>query len=85
MTVQDGDFFYPLESVKKLKDLQESGMRSRKALGYGVHLCDHPDFPKDLKSICTRSDAAQAFQRLGVIAENSRICEICAYAACAGC
>uniref|UniRef100_A0A4X2LNU6 Guanylin n=1 Tax=Vombatus ursinus TaxID=29139 RepID=A0A4X2LNU6_VOMUR len=82
---QDGEFFYSLESVKKLKDLQQSGMRNRKAQGYGVYLCDHPDLPKDLQSICTRSDAAQVFQRLGTIAENSHTCEICAYAACAGC
>ncbi|XP_068923970.1 guanylin [Petaurus breviceps papuanus] len=85
VTVQDGDFFYPLESVKKLKDLQESGMRSRMAQGYGVYLCEDPDFPKDLKSICTRPDAAQVFQRLGAIADDWHTCEICAYAACAGC
>ncbi|XP_036599061.1 guanylin [Trichosurus vulpecula] len=85
VTVQDGDFFYPLESVKKLKDLQESGMKTQKAQGYGVYLCDHPDFPKDLESMCTRSDAAQAFQRIGAIAVDSHTCEICAFAACAGC
>ncbi|XP_044527360.1 guanylin [Gracilinanus agilis] len=85
VTVQDGDFSYPLESVKKLKDLQQSGMRSRSAQHYGVHLCAHPDLPKDLKPICDRPDAAQAFQRLGAIAEDSHTCEICAFAACAGC
>ncbi|XP_074047431.1 guanylin [Macrotis lagotis] len=85
VTVQDGDFSYPLESVKKLKDLQQSWVRSREAQVYAVSLCNHPDFPKDLKSICDRSDGAQAFQRLGAIAEDPHSCEICAFAACAGC
>ncbi|XP_043846396.1 guanylin [Dromiciops gliroides] len=85
VTVQDGDFSYPLESVKKLKDLQQSRMRSRKAQDYGVFLCHHPDFPEDLKSVCDRPDSAQAIQRLGAIADDPHTCEICAFAACAGC
>ncbi|XP_074153718.1 guanylin [Sminthopsis crassicaudata] len=85
ITVQDGDFSYPLESVKKLKDLKQSGTRFRRVQDYDVYLCNNPDLPKDLKPICAQSDAGEVFQRLGAIAEDSHSCEICAFAACAGC
>ncbi|XP_006839703.1 PREDICTED: guanylin [Chrysochloris asiatica] len=94
VTVQDGDFSFPLESVKKLKDLQEfqktrieTLKRGRMVAGDVVEpfLCSHPDFPKELKPLCKEPNAQEILQRLEAIAEDPSTCEICAFAACAGC
>ncbi|XP_075395493.1 guanylin [Tenrec ecaudatus] len=95
--VQDGDFSFPLESVKKLKGLQEfppsGGGHHRKAimLAEGMAepgvpiLCSHPGFPKELRPLCKEPNAHEILQRLVAIAEDPSTCELCAYAACAGC
>ncbi|KAM8788084.1 guanylin [Rhynchonycteris naso] len=93
VTVHDGKFSFPLESVKKLKDLQElrelqdpGTWRLRKFDDPVVPtLCSHPSFPKDLKPLCKEPDAQEILQRLEAIAEDPSTCELCAYAACAGC
>ncbi|XP_006164977.1 guanylin [Tupaia chinensis] len=94
VTVQDGDFSFPLESVKKLKDLweiQEPRIWNYKKLAPTPGesevpaLCSHPDFPEELKPLCKESNAQEILQRLEAIAEDPSTCEICAYAACAGC
>ncbi|XP_003415582.1 guanylin [Loxodonta africana] len=93
VTVQDGDFSFPLESVKKLKDLQElqkprigNHRKARLAAGPEVPiLCSNPEFPEELQPICKEPNAQEILQRLEAIAQDPSICEICAYAACAGC
>ncbi|XP_006886585.1 PREDICTED: guanylin [Elephantulus edwardii] len=98
VTVQDGDFSFSLESVKKLKDLQDFqqswiGHRRKPAVraaggmaGPAVPvLCSHPQFPTELQPVCKKPNAQEILQRLEAIAEDPSMCEICAYAACAGC
>ncbi|XP_053433321.1 guanylin [Nycticebus coucang] len=92
--VQDGDFSFPLESVKKLKDLRElqepRAGKLRKlepTPGESVvpEVCNNPMFPEELKPLCKEPNAEEILQRLEGIAEDPSTCEICAYAACAGC
>ncbi|XP_011376236.1 guanylin [Pteropus medius] len=87
VTVQDGEFSFPLESVKKLKNLQEPRIRNRRQLDGPVDstLCSHPKFPEELKPLCKKPNAQEILQRLRAIADDPSVCEICAYAACAGC
>uniref|UniRef100_A0A673TQS0 Guanylin n=1 Tax=Suricata suricatta TaxID=37032 RepID=A0A673TQS0_SURSU len=87
---QDGEFSFPLESVKKLKDLQElqePGIRNHRKSGGPVvpKVCSHQKFPEELKPLCKEPNAPEILQRLEAIAEDPESCEICAFAACAGC
>ncbi|EHA99301.1 Guanylin [Heterocephalus glaber] len=87
VTVQDGDFSFPLESVKKLKDLreiQEPAVEGRRKL-VALPLCSHPGFPEELRLVCREPNAPDILHRLEAIAQDPSTCEICAYAACAGC
>ncbi|MBZ3874707.1 Guanylin [Sciurus carolinensis] len=87
VTVQDGDFSFPLESVKKLKDLQdfpEPKIGNRRNL-VAPALCSHSAFPEELRPVCKEPNAEEILQRLEAIAQDPSTCEICAYAACAGC
>ncbi|XP_015995452.1 guanylin [Rousettus aegyptiacus] len=87
VTVQDGEFSFSLESVKKLKKLQEPRIWNHRQLDGPVDstLCSHPKFPEELKPLCKKPDAQEILQRLGAIADDPSVCEICAYAACTGC
>ncbi|XP_007953744.1 guanylin [Orycteropus afer afer] len=97
VTVQDGHFSFPLESVKKLKDLREfqkpwvgnsrkAGQVAGEMAGPVIPiLCSYPEFPKELKPLCKEPNAQEILQRLEAIAEDPSTCEICAFAACAGC
>ncbi|KAM5246948.1 guanylin [Ctenodactylus gundi] len=87
VTVQDGDFSFPLESVKKLKDLRElpePKIKSRRKTVFPP-VCSYPGFPEELRPACTEPNAVEILQRLEAIAQDPYTCEICAYAACAGC
>uniref|UniRef100_A0A8C2NI03 Guanylin n=2 Tax=Capra hircus TaxID=9925 RepID=A0A8C2NI03_CAPHI len=86
--VKDGDFSFSLESVKKLKDLQEiqEPRIPRNPVGpIASNLCSLPTFPEELKPLCKEPNAQEILDRLGAIAADPSTCEICAYAACAGC
>lgn len=90
VTVQDGKFSFPLESVKKLKglqELQEPSIASRRQFDGPVApaLCSYPKFPEELKPVCKEPNAHEILRRLEAIAEDPSTCELCAYAACAGC
>ncbi|XP_001503217.1 guanylin isoform X2 [Equus asinus] len=90
VTVQDGEFSFSLESVKKLKDLRElqaPSTRNRREVDGSLApiLCRYPKFPEELKPICKERNAREILQRLETIAQDPRMCEICAFAACAGC
>ncbi|XP_054427567.1 guanylin [Pteronotus mesoamericanus] len=87
VTVQDGKFSFPLEAVKKLKDLQDLQEPNGRSFYRPVvpTLCSYPNFPKELKPLCKERNARQILQRLEAIAEDPSTCEICAYAACTGC
>ncbi|XP_013363237.1 PREDICTED: guanylin isoform X1 [Chinchilla lanigera] len=84
---RDGDFSFPLESVKKLKDLQEvpePKVQGRRKF-VTPPLCSHPGFPEELRPVCSQPNAEDILHRLEAIAQDPSTCEICAYAACAGC
>ncbi|XP_019499272.1 PREDICTED: guanylin [Hipposideros armiger] len=90
VTVQDGKFSFPLESVKKLKDLQQlqkPSIWNRRKFDRAMvpNQCGNPKFPKELKPLCKEPNAQEILQRLEAIAEDPSTCELCAYAACAGC
>ncbi|XP_042540365.1 guanylin [Dipodomys spectabilis] len=94
VTVKDGEFSFPLESVKKLKDLEElpePRLGSRRKLlpmlrePVAPRLCSYANFPEALRPLCKEPNAEQILQRLEAIAYDPGMCEICAYAACTGC
>ncbi|KAF6344639.1 guanylate cyclase activator 2A [Rhinolophus ferrumequinum] len=90
VTVQDGKFSFSLESVKKLKDLQQFQepriWSHRKFGGPSVPtVCSDSKFPEELKPLCKEPNAQEILQRLQAIAEDPNTCELCSYAACAGC
>ncbi|KAM5323352.1 guanylin [Glossophaga mutica] len=85
VTVQDGKFSFSLESVKKLKDLGDVQEPSRRSTSVVPTLCKYPNFPEELRPLCKERNAREILQRLEAIAEDPGSCEICAYAACAGC
>ncbi|NXU85718.1 GUC2A protein, partial [Xiphorhynchus elegans] len=83
----DGDLKFPLESVKKLKELlgRNSPVNPRVLLPMAPHsLCQEKSLPEEFWPVCKREDAPKIFQRLSLAAEDD-LCEICANAACAGC
>ncbi|XP_025782230.1 guanylin [Puma concolor] len=70
VTVQDGEFSFSLESVKKLKDLrelQEPSIRNRRKSGGPVVpiACSHQKFPGELKPLCKEPNAQEILRRLG--------------------
>ncbi|XP_071304907.1 guanylin [Agelaius tricolor] len=85
--VQDGDFKFPLESVKKLKELMEGNkhINPRMMVPMGSYSpCQEKHLPEVFRPVCKREDAPMIFRRLILAAEDD-LCEICANAACAGC
>ncbi|XP_038603461.1 guanylin [Tachyglossus aculeatus] len=85
ITVREGDFSAPLEVVKKLKILLEEHSGVENAILKAAALCENPGLPAQLKPICHSPNSATMFARLGDIAREPHICELCAYAACTGC
>ncbi|XP_071431863.1 guanylin-like [Pithys albifrons albifrons] len=84
--VQDGDLKFPLESVKKLKELMDGNRPiNPRMVPMGSHsLCQEKSLPAEFQPLCKREDAPRVFQRLSLAAGDD-LCEICANAACAGC
>uniref|UniRef100_A0A452IA45 Guanylate cyclase activator 2B n=1 Tax=Gopherus agassizii TaxID=38772 RepID=A0A452IA45_9SAUR len=81
--VQEGEFSFPLEAVKKLKGFLDADARASPrmmARTSFISVCANPELPKEFKLVCQREDAPIIFNRL-----NMDICEICANVACAGC
>ncbi|XP_018581065.1 guanylin-like [Scleropages formosus] len=87
--VKEGDFTFSLESVKKLKNLMDvrvvKDSNPRLASTSTAALCANPALPEEFKPVCQSKSAALSFYRLGSVAYNSDVCEICAFAACTGC
>ncbi|XP_045402414.1 guanylin [Lemur catta] len=86
VTVQDGEFSFSLESVKKLKGLREpQELRITPGQSVAPVLCSNPEFPEELQPLCEEPNAQEILERMEAIAADPSTCEICAYAACAGC
>ncbi|XP_072888612.1 guanylin-like [Hemitrygon akajei] len=87
VTVQDGNYTFPLEDVKQLWALMGT-LDENNAAAAGsasTKLCPSSALPKTFQSVCASKDADQVFLRLEEIAQKVDVCEICAYAACTGC
>lgn len=64
---QDGDFSFSLESVKKLKDLQEapeSKVQGRRKF-VAPPLCSFSGFPEELRPVCKEPNSQDILNRLG--------------------
>nr|XP_033778326.1 guanylin [Geotrypetes seraphini] len=87
VVVRDGDFSFPLDDVKKLKELMSVNVMDfgpRRAMKDGSPLpCARDDLPEVFKPVCKSPNSIDVFRRLAQI--PSDICEICAHAACGGC
>ncbi|KAM4652269.1 guanylin-like [Discoglossus pictus] len=84
--VKDGKATFPLESVKKLKELYEAKTWSpRLAASKPALICNNENLPVDFKNMCKMGTAPQVFPRLLRVAENMDLCEICFQKACSGC
>ncbi|NXI14988.1 GUC2A protein, partial [Irena cyanogastra] len=84
---QDGDLKFPLESVKKLKELLDDSRHINPRLMASMASyspCQDKHLPEEFRPVCKREDASIIFKRLSLAAEDD-LCEICANAACAGC
>ncbi|XP_038629589.1 guanylin-like [Scyliorhinus canicula] len=88
VTVQDGDYEFPLEEVKELWSLMDKDHLNSIPDGDKSQistLCKDPELPEVFQPVCASNDASQIFYRLKDLAVKADICEICAYAACSGC
>ncbi|XP_054857005.1 guanylin [Eublepharis macularius] len=83
VTVKVGDYSFPLESVKKLKEL--SAEPAARSSHNAINLCNSPKLTEEFHSICASPKSGPLLRKLGAIAENIEICEICANIACSGC
>ncbi|XP_053308183.1 guanylin-like [Spea bombifrons] len=83
--VKDGDFSFPLESVKKLSELLGSRIKRDISEPEVLKLCTDPRLPEEILPVCASPNAAEVLYRLGQIALNPDVCEVCAFAACTGC
>ncbi|KAM6312723.1 guanylin-like [Podargus strigoides] len=86
--VQDEDFRFPLESVKKLKELMDGNrhINPRMVVSKANYSpCSEKDLPEEFQPVCKREDASMIFERLNLAVQDTDLCEICANAACAGC
>uniref|UniRef100_A0A8D0BPW3 Guanylate cyclase activator 2B n=1 Tax=Salvator merianae TaxID=96440 RepID=A0A8D0BPW3_SALMN len=89
VSISDGDLEFPLESVKKLRELavEDGGLggpHARSQLAF-IKICKHPELPKDLLPVCERKDAVLVFRRLSLAVQDDDQCELCANTACTGC
>ncbi|XP_044092314.1 guanylate cyclase activator 2B [Neovison vison] len=91
VSIQHQGFQVQLESVKKLRDLEEqrgaepnpSRVSRLRAQRLVPSVCHHPALPPDLQPICTSKEAASVLQALKSIANDD--CELCVNVACTGC
>ncbi|KAL2104181.1 hypothetical protein ACEWY4_001049 [Coilia grayii] len=86
--VKEGEFSFPLEVVKKLKDFLDNDptvTHNRVGLRYAKAMCMYPGFPQELKPVCQSKDANAALLRLALVTFQMDACEVCAFVACTGC
>ncbi|XP_077113532.1 guanylin [Ranitomeya variabilis] len=90
--VKVGDLTFPLESVKKLKEVVDGRTLAEdraQADNIPVYekICSSHVFP-ELRDLCDSEQTAliaETLRGLGRVADNMDACEVCAFAACSGC
>ncbi|KAM8927915.1 guanylin-like [Pelodytes ibericus] len=83
--VKDGDFTFPLDSVKQLGTLLGRLQNVQSDASPVTKLCAIPELPIEFRDLCKSPDAAAVFTRLGKISLEPDVCDVCAFAACTGC
>ncbi|KAG8569610.1 hypothetical protein GDO81_014480 [Engystomops pustulosus] len=92
VTVKVGDFTFPLEVVKKLKDVVDSTRdtdnraQSDDVASY-KGICSSRAL-SELQDLCDTNQPdliAETLHELELVADNFDECEVCAFAACSGC
>ncbi|KAM9361661.1 guanylin-like [Symphorus nematophorus] len=78
--VEENGLSFSLEAVKRLQELAPSNPRLR---ANAVSLCADPMLPQEFLPLCKRRGASASLSRLALVPMD--VCEICAFAACAGC
>ncbi|XP_053137284.1 guanylin isoform X2 [Hemicordylus capensis] len=81
------DFSFPWESVRKLKEFQDTMpiRNPRLRSSRRTPECATHGLPEEFIPVCKSPKAANIFERLASIAAEQRVCEICANVACSGC
>ncbi|XP_056130816.1 guanylin-like [Lampris incognitus] len=85
--VQEGEFSFSLEAVKKLQELTGSSGEMEKLNPQHrtspMSVCFDPLLPQVFLPLCQQPGAALSLSKLAMIPVD--VCEICSFAACTGC
>ncbi|XP_071388114.1 guanylin-like [Centroberyx affinis] len=85
--VQEGEFSFSLEAVRKLQELTASssatGKQNPRLRTSSVSVCADPALPEEFLPLCQQKGASLSLSRLAFVPMD--VCEICAFAACTGC
>ncbi|XP_075880489.1 guanylate cyclase activator 2B-like [Nelusetta ayraudi] len=85
--VEENGLTFSLEAVKRLQELSAGagamGAQSPRLRASTMSQCSDPMLPQEFVSLCKQRSASASFARL--VAVPLDLCEICAFAACAGC
>ncbi|XP_053172314.1 guanylin-like [Scomber japonicus] len=85
--VEENGLSFSLEGVKRLQVLAESigftGQQNPRLRMSSVSLCTDPLLPQEFLSLCKQRGGSASLARLAMVPMD--VCEICAFAACAGC
>ncbi|CAN9511957.1 unnamed protein product [Ophioblennius macclurei] len=83
--VHENGFSFSLEGVKRLQELTgnyySAGQQRFRAST--ISLCADPMLPQEFLPLCKEKGASESLARLALVPID--VCEICAFAACAGC
>ncbi|KAM3878407.1 guanylin-like [Diretmus argenteus] len=85
--VQEGEFSFSLEAVRKLQELTGSssvtGKQNPRLRTSTVSVCADPALPQEFLPLCVQKGSTMSLSRLAMVPLD--VCEICAFAACTGC
>ncbi|XP_077312148.1 guanylate cyclase activator 2B-like [Lithobates pipiens] len=85
--VEVGDHTFPLESVKKYKDIlyKSPNVKSDDYKTHGMSVCKNPGLPKEFQELCQTGDhqlVMKTLTEIHKICASMDECELCAHPAC---